>query len=130
MSKFTVFVLLCSGCSGSTVIGSSADATVDSGSDGPRDTDLVIPQDRPEPEDADTAKPIVDGGSDCGLPADADAHLTCCNGTRCAGDCVEIRPGTVACQCFGVDGGCSGDLVCCPYFPKGCTAALLCGPSH
>lgn len=132
MSKLKVFLLLCvGGCGGTAVTADSgSDATVDSAADAPRDTDLIIPQDRPDPADADTAKPIVDGGSDCGLPVDAGSHVTCCNGKMCAGNCVEIGPEIAACECFGTDGGCAGDTVCCPYFPKGCTAPLFCGPSH
>lgn len=76
-----------------------------------------------------TSPPTADAGHDgscdlTGLPQNE--GIICCDGAPCRGQCVTGEQGS-ACECYGIQGGCSDDAVCC-FFTKGCTATLLCEP--
>lgn len=72
---------------------------------------------------------VVDGGTDCDLD-DASSPVvlrSCCNGLVCNGLCVELDSGVRECQCFGIQGGCPDDYLCCKYGPGGCGVPGHCG---
>jgi len=125
-----IVAVLVVGCGGKETSETTADGSLGDVADASGDArdDWIIPQDRPDP--VDTYVPIVDGGRDCGLPEAGVGRDTCCNGAPCRGDCIEVSAGKAECQCYGIKGGCTGDFVCCTYYPEGCTKELFCGPGH
>jgi hypothetical protein len=57
------------------------------------------------------------------------AYSSCCNNEPCHGQCVSTPQGE-SCQCLGIDGGCSGGLMCCHGWVFGCANVTSCVPAH
>jgi hypothetical protein len=73
---------------------------------------------------------IVDGSGSCEpYPYQGGKYAACCNGSACAGLCVDVGGGQVECQCMGIQGGCPLDQVCC-FFHTGCVPAVQCNKGH
>lgn len=75
----------------------------------------------------------VDGGSDCGIPDVGPCHTAtiyaCCNGTLCAGRCIQLADAsTPQCYCApaALLGGCPNGTVCCGN-GLGCVSQMSCG---
>lgn len=98
-----------------------SDASVDASDEVISDAnpfDDIPPIDATPPFDAGFI--VVDGGSDCAIPAkticNSHAAYSCCNGQLCRGFCAVFPDsGAPVCFCAGVTGGCPGSTVCCGY---------------
>jgi hypothetical protein len=85
-----------------------------------------------QPEDAGANYNQVDSSGDCG-GFEQDAHNgqdlhACCESVSCYGFCIKDG-GQVACDCFGIVGGCPNGTICCAA-RMGCTAPGGCGLQH
>lgn len=55
-------------------------------------------------------------GSACPpVPTSKFAVTDCCSGVPCHGTCLVDESGENACSCFGIEGGCSNESVCCKF---------------
>lgn len=111
-------LVFATGCGASTVEapdGSAADgAAADATADGPDDSYAEAAADG----GADVASDVLEAG-DCGPAPDA-GYFACCSGMPCRGQCHP--DGT--CWCFGIEGGCWTNAVCC--MPDICSAPNRC----
>ena len=64
------------------------------------------------------AEKLVDGGPDGSWLSHPVTVRSVCNGKPCRGRCVLDPQGHEHCSCWGIDGGCPGDLNCCAAPPE------------
>lgn len=104
---------LLSACGGMVEEDNGVDATAD----------VVKDSVSPMPDSAfeASADAPMDRWTPCGQRADG--LFDCCGGAACKGMCYFEN--TDICTCFGIDGGCPGNTVCCLQF-SACTAPETC----